>query len=138
MLVPAGYSLLTDGADLAGLGYSAGLTALAAAALLLVGSRRPRRELRQREALLLVVLVWIGVCGFGALPFEFSDQFPTFTDAVFEATSGFTTTGDTVLSEVEGLSQPLHLWRAFSHWLGGMGIVLLGLAILPLVSQGGN
>ncbi len=138
MLVPAGYSLLTDEADLAGLGYAIGITALAAAVLLLLGYRRQRRELRQREAILLVVLVWLGVCGFGALPLYFSAQFPTFTDAVFEATSGFTTTGATVLDRVEVLSAPLQLWRCFSHWLGGMGIVLLGLAILPLVSQGGN
>ncbi len=138
MLVPTGYSLLTDQADLAGLAYATALTVMAAGVLLLLGYRRPRRELRQREAILLVVLVWMGVCGFGALPFSFSAQFPSFTDALFEATSGFTTTGATVLVQVESLSRPLHLWRCFSHWLGGMGIVLLGLAILPLVSQGGN
>jgi trk system potassium uptake protein TrkH len=138
MLVPIAYSLATDQADLRGLLESSGLTGLAGAGLLWAGHRRPRADLRRREALLLVVLVWAAVCGLGALPFYLSSLFSSYTDAVFEATSGFTTTGATVLAQVEALSRPLHLWRSFSHWLGGMGIVLLGIAILPLVGQGGS
>jgi len=138
MLVPAAYSSLTDGADLADLLESAGATALAGVGLLAAGYRRPRTELRRREALLLVVLVWAAVCAFGALPFYDASPFTSYTDALFESTSGFTTTGATVLPRVEVLSKPLHLWRCFSHWLGGMGIVLLGIAVLPLIGQGGT
>ena len=137
MLLPAGYAIAT-GQDGAGFLAAASCTGAAAAALLLAGRRRERRDLRPREAILLVVMVWLGVCLFGALPFYFSDHYGGFTDAVFEATSGFTTTGATVVADVDGLPRPLHLWRTFSHWLGGMGIVLLGLAVLPLVGQGGS
>ena len=138
LLIPIAYSLATDQAELAGLGTSLAWTLAAVAALFLVGRRREKRELRPREGILLVVLAWLGVCLFGALPFHFSVYYPTFTDALFEAASGFTTTGATVLSDVDALPRPLHLWRTLSHWLGGMGIVLLGLAILPLLSQGGT
>jgi len=99
--------------------------------------RRPEREIKQREGILVVVLIWMGICFFGCLPYFFSPWFPNLTDAFFESASGFTTTGATVLERVEVLSPPIQLWRCFSHWLGGMGIVLLGLAILPLVGQGG-
>lgn len=98
---------------------------------------KPDKDLTQREALLVVVLAWFAVSGFGALPFLWSPYFPTFTDAFFESASGFTTTGATILTDVEVLPLPLQLWRCFTHWLGGMGIVLLGLAILPLVGHGG-
>lgn len=138
MMVPYGYALLTGQPDQPAFLQAALATALAAATLMILGYRRERRELQHREGILLVSLIWIAICGFGALPFFFSGSFEHFTDAIFEATSGFTTTGATVLADIDGLSQPLHLWRCFSHWLGGMGIVLLGIAILPLLGQGGS
>lgn len=98
---------------------------------------RPEKDLGQREALLVVVLAWFAVSGFGALPFLWSPHFSSLTDAFFESASGFTTTGATILTDVEVLPPSLQLWRCFTHWLGGMGIVLLGLAILPLVGHGG-
>jgi trk system potassium uptake protein TrkH len=98
---------------------------------------RPQRDLNQREGLLLVVTAWFAVAAFGCLPFYFSPHFSSYTDAFFETVSGFTTTGATVLSDVEVLPPPVQLWRCFTHWLGGMGIVLLGIAILPLVGHGG-
>lgn len=111
-------------------------TALAGAALA-AESRRTQREPTQREALLIVFLVWMATALFGGLPFYFSPYFPKFVDAFFESASGFTTTGATVLPNVEVLTRSLQFWRHFSHWLGGMGIVLLGIAILPLVGAGG-
>lgn len=138
MLIPVFYAVAEEPGLVSGLSEAAGSTAVAALALLWFGRRRERRDLRQREAILLVVLVWAGVCLFGALPFYFSPYYGGLTDAVFEATSGFTTTGATVLSDVDGLPDPLHLWRSLSHWLGGMGIVVLGLAVLPLLGQGGS
>jgi len=136
MLIPLLYGALTDGRDLGALAGGALVTALAGV-LVFVTTPRPTRDLSQREGLLMVVAVWGCVGFFGCLPFYFSPYFNGLTDAFFEAASGFTTTGATVLSNVEVLSQPLQFWRCFSHWLGGMGIVLLGLAILPLVGHGG-
>ncbi len=114
----------------------AAVTALAGGALAALGHRAPR-ELGQREALLLVVLVWFAAGAFGGLPFLFSTHYAGFTDAFFEAASGFTTTGATILADVEVLPEPIQFWRCFTHWIGGMGIVLLVIAILPVVGHGG-
>ena len=132
------YALITGQGEPGALLKACIITAVFAAILLLIGRSRERRDLYHREGLLLVSLIWVAICLFGSLPFYFSDSYDSFTDAVFEATSGFTTTGATVVADVDGLSRTLHLWRSFSHWLGGMGIVLLGIAILPLLSEGGR
>jgi len=116
---------------------SAFLAATALGALCFLLARRPTREISQREGLLLVCLVWFVLCAVGALPFYLSPFFDSYVDAFFETTSGFTTTGATVLAEVEVLPRDLQLWRCMTHWLGGMGIVLLGIAILPVVGIGG-
>lgn len=136
MLFPIGWGLATGGGGLEALVWSALVTGASGASLLAV-LPRPERELKQREALALVVVAWFAAAVFGALPFILSGYFRTVTDAVFESASGFTTTGATILTDVEVLPDPIQLWRCFSHWLGGMGIVLLGLAILPLVGHGG-
>ena len=68
----------------------------------------------------------------GALPFYLSGEFPTYTDALFETISGLTTTGATILTDVEGLSRCIQFWRCFTHWIGGMGVLVLILAVLPL------
>jgi trk system potassium uptake protein TrkH len=137
MLVPLCYGVLTGDGELRALTLSAVITAAIGGFLMALSHRRPAREIKQREGILVVVLTWMCICFFGCLPFYFSPWFPNLTDAFFESASGFTTTGATVLEQVEMLSRPIQLWRCFSHWLGGMGIVLLGLAILPLVGQGG-
>ncbi|MCA1808373.1 MAG: TrkH family potassium uptake protein, partial [Lentisphaerae bacterium] len=93
-------------------------------------------ELRVREGFLLVALVWCLCSLFGALPFYFSGHFGSFTSAVFESVSGYTTTGATVLAQVSTLSRGLLLWRSMIQWLGGMGIVLLSLAVMPLLGFG--
>ena len=105
--------------------------------LLILFFRGPPIEFRQREGILLVVLTWLTAVTLGALPFHFSPFFTGFTDAFFEAVSGFTTTGATILGEIETVATSLLLWRAMTHWLGGMGIILLGIAILPLIGTGG-
>lgn len=136
MLFPLVYALAADVASVRPL--AAGAAVCTTSGLLLFGTlRRLESDLTVREGLLLVAAVWAAICLFGALPFYFSPQFQSFTDAVFEATSGFTTTGATVLERVEVLPDALQLWRCFTHWVGGMGIVLLGIAILPLLGTGG-
>jgi trk system potassium uptake protein TrkH len=136
MLIPLLYGLATGGDGVRPFVYAAAITALSGTLGMLV-TRRPERELTQREGLLLVATIWVTVNLFGSLPFQFSPAFPSLTDAMFESISGFTTTGATILADVEVLPEPVQLWRHFSHWLGGMGIVVLGIAILPLVGHGG-
>ena len=106
--------------------------ALATGSFLTFALRPRRHDFNWRESTLLVVLAWMSAAGLGALPFYFSPYFASFTDSFFESMSGFTTTGATVLTQIESLPDSLHLWRCLTHWLGGMGIILLGIAILPL------
>lgn len=99
--------------------------------------RSEGHELTHREALLFVSCVWF-LAGFtGGLPFWLSPNFTGLTDAVFESVSGFTTTGASILTDVEALPDSLLFWRALTHWLGGLGIVVLMVAVLPLVGSGG-
>ncbi|MBC2737693.1 MAG: TrkH family potassium uptake protein [Desulfobacteraceae bacterium] len=91
----------------------------------------------QREGMAIVALGWTVAGFFGALPFYFEGEFPTLVDAVFESVSGFTTTGASVLTDIEAVSKGLLLWRSLIQWLGGMGIIVLGIAILPFLGIGG-
>ncbi len=135
MIAPAAIALADSSDDLRPLLYSLLITA-AAGALLAWRFRLPSTELTRREGILLVTVIWFCAAAFGGLPFYFSHHYQGFTDAFFEAASGFTTTGATVLPLVEALPRGLQFWRIQSHWLGGMGIVLLGIAILPLLGVG--
>ena len=90
-----------------------------------------------REGMGVVALGWTAAGLFGALPFYWGGMFPHFVDAFFESVSGFTTTGASVLSNIEMAPRGLLLWRSLTHWLGGMGIIVLSLAILPLLGVGG-
>ena len=98
---------------------------------------RDAPDLRVREGFAVVACGWLVVGLLGALPTWLSGQIPSFTDAAFESISGFTTTGASILTDIEGRSRATLFWRALSHWLGGMGIVLLAVAILPLLGVGG-
>ncbi len=89
------------------------------------------RKIYAREGFAIVSLSWVLLSFFGALPFVISGAIPSFIDAMFEVVSGFTTTGATILPDVESMSKSLLFWRAFTHWLGGMGIIVFVLAFLP-------
>ena len=84
-----------------------------------------------REGFVAVGLIWFATCLFGALPFWFSGSFPSFVDCVFESASGFTTTGASILTDIESMPRGVLFWRSFTHWLGGMGVLVLATAILP-------
>lgn len=95
------------------------------------------KELSVREGFAIVTFGWAFFSLFGALPYLLSGAIPSPLDAVFETMSGFTTTGSTILTEIEHLPESLLFWRALTHWLGGMGIIVLSLAILPMLGVGG-
>ncbi|MBE7029878.1 MAG: TrkH family potassium uptake protein [Ruminococcaceae bacterium] len=114
---------------------------LCALLCLLVGTgislRRPKNKVMYaREGFVAVALSWVLLSIFGALPFVISKNIPNFIDAFFETVSGFTTTGASILTDVEALPKSLLMWRSFSHWLGGMGVLVFLMAILPLSGSG--
>ncbi len=93
---------------------------------------RPHNDnLRAREGFAAVALIWVFMSMFGALPFYFHGSIPVYTDCFFETVSGFTTTGATILKDVEALPRGLLFWRSFTHWVGGMGVLVLSLALIP-------
>jgi trk system potassium uptake protein TrkH len=101
-------------------------------------SRSPKTEyVSPREGMAIVAFGWTFAGLFGALPFYFGDIFPTFTDCFFESASGFTTTGASVMTNIEAVPKGLLFWRSFIQWLGGMGIIVLSVAILPFLGVGG-
>lgn len=107
--------------------------------LLCLFFRSPKTEyISPREGMAIVALGWTAVGVFGAFPFYFSGgEFGTFVNAFFESVSGFTTTGSSVLTNIEAVPKGLLFWRSFIQWLGGMGIIVLSLAILPFLGVGG-
>lgn len=96
-----------------------------------LGCRNAQRSFYAREGFLIVALGWIVLSMVGALPFWLSQEIPHYVDAVFEVISGFTTTGASILTNVEAMSRGLLFWRSFTHWLGGMGILVFLLAVVP-------
>lgn len=121
--------------------YQEGWTSLApllkaTATTLLCGGlfafRKPKnKSIYVREALAITGLSWLLTVFFGALPFIFSEAIPSFIDAIFESASGFTTTGSSILTDVEALPNSLLFWRSFSHFIGGMGVLVFALALIP-------
>lgn len=137
MLIPAGVSLFLDGTDFFPLLYSFGISFLSGLLIFLLTMRYRKDELRHRDGFMAVALSWLAVAFFGALPYLFSHSFTSFSDAYFEAMAGFTTTGSSVMSDIESAPAGILFWRSLSQWLGGMGIVLFSLAILPMLGGGG-
>ncbi|MCP5050032.1 MAG: TrkH family potassium uptake protein [bacterium] len=135
MVIPLGLSYHYEDGSSSGILYAIIFTSLCGG-MLFLRTKGPK-ELSVRDGFLIVALGWFSMALFGGLPFFFSGAIPAFTDSFFEAMSGFTTTGASILTEIEQLPKALHFWRAFTHWIGGMGIIVLSLAILPLLGIGG-
>ena len=114
------------------------LATLAGSTAIWAATRKHDRELRPRDGFTLVFLLWLGFAAISALPFYL--YFPNigYTDAFFEAVSGLTTTGATVISSLDTLAPSLNFWRHMMNWLGGMGIIVLAVAILPMLGVGGT
>ncbi len=98
--------------------------------------KRPKRsDVFVKDGLMIVGLAWVMFSLLGALPFYFTGAIPRFVDAFFETVSGFTTTGSTILTDVESLPYGIHFWRAFTHWVGGMGVLVFVMAVIPLAGS---
>ena len=136
MLVPAVLAVVYGDSGQAAFRDTA-LAVLVPSVLCWALTRRYRRELKVRDGILLVTLSWALLAALGALPLMMGIPGLSFTDAYFESVSGLTTTGSTILSNVDQLPASLNFWRHFLHWIGGMGIILLAVAILPLLGVGG-
>jgi trk system potassium uptake protein TrkH len=144
-MLPSLIISLYDGApDARGIGLAAVICMLGGAALAGV-TRNHQGNLGLRDAFKVVTLCWFLAGALGSLPYllaaemvpEIAKYFPTFADCFFESVSGFSTTGSTILTNIEAVPRGLLFWRATTHWLGGMGIVVLSIAILPLLGGGG-
>ncbi len=114
---------------------SIGIVLFTGAGLVFLG-RKANTHLGKRDAYMIVSLVWVMFSFFGALPFYISGYIPSFTDAFFETISGFTTTGASILNDIESLPEGLLFWRSFTQWIGGMGIIMLSLALFPIFGIG--
>lgn len=121
------YSLL-----ISGLG-----TSISGIILWFLTRKNEKSQMSRRDSYLIVSLGWIIISAFGAIPFVIYGAIPSYTDAFFETVSGFTTTGASILSDIESVPYGLLFWRSMTHWLGGMGIIVLSLAILPILGIGG-
>jgi len=105
--------------------------------ILMYFTKNYRKELNKREGYIVVTFGWIVMSVSGSLPYLLTDAIPSFTDAFFETMSGYTTTGATILNDIEVVPKGILFWRSMTHWIGGMGIIVLAIAILPLLGIGG-
>lgn len=122
----------------AGLWFAVCMVLCGLACWVMTRPKQKNDQFRVREGYVSVALAWIVISLMGALPFTMSGEIPSYLDAVFEIVSGFTTTGASIVSDVEALSHCMNLWRCFSHWVGGMGVLVFVLAILPLAGGGSS
>ena len=137
MALPLLVSLLYKDGSTRALLLSMFITILIGLLLFFFTKKQEENYLSHRDGVAIVTIGWIMAGLFGTLPFIFSGTIPNFTNAFFESVSGFTTTGASIVSDIEGLPEGILLWRSLTQWLGGMGIILLSIAILPFLGVGG-
>jgi trk system potassium uptake protein TrkH len=136
MAVAMGVSLWYKEADTGVFLVSTIITLLAGVIGLFIG-RRAESRMGEREGYVIVAMVWVVFSAFGLLPYYLSGQVPSFTDAWFESMSGFTTTGATIIPDLNIITHGLLFWRSLTQWIGGMGIIVLSIAILPIFGLNG-
>ena len=134
MLLPTVCALIYKESCVKALLISVAASLAAGFALTLI-SRPGNKVIYSREGFITVALAWLALSFFGALPFYISGEIPRFIDAFFETVSGFTTTGASILPNVEAMSKGLLFWRSFTHWVGGMGVLVFIMAIIPALSD---
>ena len=134
MLPAAGIALAAGGGDGPAFLLSAGITMGVGQLLAMLPGKDAKMQ--ARDGFAAVALCWIVLSLFGALPYTLSGVMPNYVDAVFETVSGFTTTGATVLTVIEGQPSGILFWRAQTQWMGGMGVLVLALALVPKLGEG--
>ena len=117
--------------------FLAGISVLAFGVMSMLCTKNHTKEMNKREGYLVVAFGWIVMTLSGTLPYLFTGAIPDFSNAFFETISGYTTTGSTILNDIESLPEGVLFWRSLTHWIGGMGIIVLAIAILPLLGIGG-
>ncbi len=115
----------------------AGTVALGVGGIIMLLTKNHRKEIQKREGYIIVAFGWIFMALIGTLPYIFTNAIPSFTNAFFETMSGYTTTGASILTDIESIPRGVLFWRSITHWIGGMGIIVLAIAILPLLGIGG-
>ena len=130
------FSIYYCGNNCLSLLYSGLITGIAGGAIWFI-TRKASKSIGKREGYLIVSLAWVVISLFGTIPYVLSGELSNFTDAFFETISGFTTTGATILTDIESLPKGLLFWRSMTHWIGGMGIIVVSVAILPILGIGG-
>ncbi|OYX27483.1 MAG: potassium transporter [Flavobacteriales bacterium 32-35-8] len=115
----------------------AGIVTLVVGAIIMVLTKNHKKEINKREGYIVVTFGWIIMSLSGTLPYILTHSIPNFTNAFFETISGYTTTGATILNDIEIIPKGVLFWRSTTHWIGGMGIIVLAIAILPLLGIGG-
>lgn len=136
MLISFLVALIYGGDDVKWIALSIAITVTCGLIFYIIGKKADRKNIGKREGYFFVTFSWIFFSLFGLLPFYLGGYVDTLTDAFFETMSGFTTTGSTILSQIEILPHGILFWRSLTQWLGGMGIILLSLAIMPLLNMG--
>ncbi len=137
MLVCFPFSLYFDDGGLYPILFSGTATSSVGFLIWLLTRNSKNKELKKKEGYLIVVLGWLSMSLFGTLPYMLSGVIPDFTNAFFETMSGFTTTGATILTDIESVDKSILFWRSLTQWIGGMGIIVLAVAILPILGIGG-
>ena len=137
MLLCLPFSLYYDGQQWQPLLWAALISLAAGGIPWLLTRSQPDKELRSRDGYLVVTLGWVLMSFSGSLPYVLSGAIPTYPDAFFESMSGFTTTGATILADIESVPKGILFWRSLTQWIGGMGIIVLAVAILPILGIGG-
>ena len=117
--------------------FISGIIILIVGVIAMILTRNHKKEMNKREGYLVVTFGWIVMALSGTLPYIFTGVIPSFTNAFFETMSGFTTTGASILNDIEAVPKGVLFWRSLTHWIGGMGIIVLAVAILPLLGIGG-
>lgn len=137
MTVPLGVSIYWGDGDTEAFMVSIAVAAICGSAMTF--AVRPRRHsMGKREGFLLTAMVWVVFSLFGMIPFMICRTPLSLSDAFFESMSGFTTTGASVMQEIDGLSHGIHIWRSLMQWIGGMGIILFTLAVVPMLNSSGG
>ena len=136
MFITAGVSLLTNDGVVNDITSSA-IIIISIGLILMLSNKNNIRQINKKDGYLIVTVGWLTMIFSGMLPYYMTDSISSFSNLIFESMSGYTATGSTIINDVESLPKSVIFWRSMTHWLGGMGIIVLAIAILPLLGIGG-